>query len=243
MNIVCWGTGLQRVIPMRDQSRETLRNAYRTNWLRSYGKPRIHVVDQQRSWCSGIFAEKAETRLEVNPWKHRGAERASKHWKKDDHKTTQDGPEAQTCTDFAEDCDAVNQARASKINDSAFQRVFGINHPQMEDAVWEFGRANPGVVSRQQTKELAQERSMTMPSRQVQPWTTNVAGDEPCTTLRNTTRANCMLDNPSCFGDVVRMQPRNQQTLFGTRAWSLATHWPQFGLPTAVPQSSVHDPR
>ena len=29
MNIVCWGTGLQRVFPLRDQSGETLRNAYR----------------------------------------------------------------------------------------------------------------------------------------------------------------------------------------------------------------------
>ena len=38
------------------------------------------------------------------------------------------GSEAQTWTDFEEDCDAVNQARASKINDlgySAYQRVFG----------------------------------------------------------------------------------------------------------------------
>ena len=57
MNIVCWGTGLQRVIPLQDQSGETLRNAYRNNWLRSYGRPRILVVDQQRSLCSGIFAE------------------------------------------------------------------------------------------------------------------------------------------------------------------------------------------
>ena len=38
-----------------------------------------------------------------------------------------------------------------------------------------------------------------------------------------------MLDNPSGFGDVERMQPRNQQTLFCTRAWSSATRWPQFG--------------
>ena len=57
MNIVCWGTGLQRVIPLRDQSGETLRNAYRNNWLRSYGRPRILVVDQQRSLYSGICAE------------------------------------------------------------------------------------------------------------------------------------------------------------------------------------------
>ena len=39
-----------------------------------------------------------------------------------------------------------------------------------------------------------------------------------------------MLDNPSGFGDVERMQPRNQQTLFGTQAWSSATRWPQFGI-------------
>ena len=32
----------------------------------------------------------------------------------------------------------------------------------MEDAVLECGGADPGVVSRQQTRELAQERSMTM---------------------------------------------------------------------------------
>ena len=78
---------------------------------------------------------------------------------------TQDGPQAQTWTYFEEDRDAVNQARASKINDSgysAYQRVFGKNPPQMEDAVLECGGADLGVVSRQQTGELAQERSMTM---------------------------------------------------------------------------------
>ena len=70
-----------------------------------------------------------------------------------------------TRTDFEEDCDAVNQATASKINDSgksAYQRVFGKNPPQMEDAVLECGGADLGVVSRQQTGELAQERLMTM---------------------------------------------------------------------------------
>ena len=88
MNIVCWCTGLQRVIPSRDQSGETLRNAYRNNWLRSYGTPRILVVDQQRSLCSGIFAEKVEsdgTRLEVTPleapWRNGKTERAGKDWK------------------------------------------------------------------------------------------------------------------------------------------------------------------
>ena len=85
--------------------------------------------------------------------------------RKDHNKMTQDGPEAQTWTDFEEDCDALNQARASKINDSgysAYQRVFGRNLPQMEDAILECGGADLGVVSRQQTGELAQERSMTM---------------------------------------------------------------------------------
>ena len=64
---------------------------------------------------------------------------------------TQDFPKAQTWTDFEEDCDAVNQARASKINDRGkrvYQRVFGKNPPQMEDAVLECGGADLGVVSR-----------------------------------------------------------------------------------------------
>ena len=77
---------------------------------------------------------------------------------------TQDGTEAQTWTDFEEDCDAVNQARASKINDggySAYQRVFGRNPTQMEDVILESGGADLGVVSRQ-TGELALERSTNM---------------------------------------------------------------------------------
>ena len=77
----------------------------------------------------------------------------------------QDGPGAQTWRDFEEDCDAVNQARASKINDSgysAYQRVFGRNIPQMEDAILECTGSDLEVVSRQQAGELTQERSMTM---------------------------------------------------------------------------------
>ena len=86
MNIVCWGTGLQRVVPLRDQSGETLRNAYRNNWLRSYGRPRILVVDQQRSLCSGIFAEKVESdgrhrggMARQNVWARIGRKTAPKH--------------------------------------------------------------------------------------------------------------------------------------------------------------------
>ena len=78
---------------------------------------------------------------------------------------TEDGPEAQMWTDFEEDCDAVNQARTSKINDSgysAYQRVFVKNPAHMEDAILECGGADQGEVSWQQTGELAPERSMTM---------------------------------------------------------------------------------
>ena len=99
------------------------------------------------------------------PWKNGKTERAGKDWKEDYYKMTQDGPDAQTWTDFEEDCDAVNQARAPKNNHSgysAYQRVFGKYPPQMEDAVLECGGADLGVVRWQQTGELAQERSMTM---------------------------------------------------------------------------------
>ena len=149
-----------------------MRTVVRNNWLRSYGRPRILVVDQQCSLCSGTFAEKVEsdgTRLEVTPleapWRNGKTERAGKDRKEDYYNMIQDGPEAQTWTDFEEDCDAVNHARASKINDSgksAYQRVFGKNPPQMEDAVLECGGVDLEVVSRQQTGELAQERSVTM---------------------------------------------------------------------------------
>ena len=69
-----------------------------------------------------------------------------------------DGPGAQTWTDSEEDCDAVNQARTSKTDDSrysAYQHVFGRKPPQMDDAILECEEADLGVVSWQQTGELA----------------------------------------------------------------------------------------
>ena len=95
MNIVCWSAGLQRVVLLRDQSGETLlRNAYRNNWLQSYGRPHILVVGQQRSLCSGVLVLKVEsdgTRLEVTlleaPWRNGKTEHAGKDWKEDYDKT------------------------------------------------------------------------------------------------------------------------------------------------------------
>ena len=176
--------------------------------LRSYGRPRILVVDQQRSLCSGIFAEKVEsdgTRLEVTlleaPWRNGKTERAGKDWKEDYHETTQDGPEAHTWTDFEEDCDAVNQAKASKINDSgynAYQRVFGRNPPQMEDAILECGGADLGVVSKQQTREVAQERSMTASPA---PRYETLQGPSACwtTPLVLATGSKCSQETTKCF--------------------------------------------
>ena len=69
--------------------------------------PRILVINQQRSLCSGIFAEKVQsdgTTLEVTPveapWRNGKTERAGKDWKEDYYKMTQEGPEAKTWTDF-----------------------------------------------------------------------------------------------------------------------------------------------
>ena len=203
MNIVCWGTGLQRVIHLRDQSGENLRNAYRHNRLRSYGRPRVLVIDQQRSLCSGIFAEKVEsdgTRLGVTPleapWRNGKTERAGRDWKEDYYKMTQDDSEAQTWTDFEKDCDAVNQARASKINDrgkSAYQHVFGKNPPQMGDAVLESrpGRSEPAADRRIGTGTINDYETHCPTSK---PGTGSQTSIELCTTQRNTTRANCTLD-------------------------------------------------
>ena len=49
MNIACWGTGLQRVILLRDQSGETLRNAHRNNLvavIRKASHPRCRSAAQ-----------------------------------------------------------------------------------------------------------------------------------------------------------------------------------------------------
>ena len=93
------------------------------------------------------------THLEA-PWRNGKTERAGRDWKEDHFKVTQDGPEAQTKTDYEEDCDALNQARASKTNDSGYSahlRVFGRNSPRMDDPIWNVEEPTEvGVVSRQQ---------------------------------------------------------------------------------------------
>ena len=97
-------------------------------------------------------------------------ERAGKDWKEDYCKMTQDGPEAQTGTDFEEGTAMLPERQ--KNNDSgysAYQRVFDRNPPQMEDAVLECGGADLGEVSRQQTRELAQELYITMRRIALQP--------------------------------------------------------------------------
>ena len=91
----------------------------------------------------------------------------------------------------------------------------------------ERGRADLGVVSRQQAGELTQERSMTV--RRLALQASLAAGNEPCTMQRNTTRANYILDNPFGSGDVERMQLRNQENALWHRGVvisnTLATVW------------------
>ena len=105
--------------------------------------------------------ESDETHLEVTPldapWRYGKTERAGKDWKEDYYQMRQDGPEAQTWADIEEDCDAVNQARASKINGRGYnanQRVIGRNPPQMEDAILDCGGTDLGVTSKQQVREF-----------------------------------------------------------------------------------------
>ena len=143
----------------------------------------------------------------------------------------------------------MNQARASKMNDSgysAYQLVFGRNPQQMKMLFWSAEEQIWGVVSSQQTGELAHERSMTVRRLALQ---ASSALDHKRRWKRALHHAakhykgEMHVGQPSGFGDVEAMQPRNQQMLLGTRAWSSATRWPQFGLPTTVPQSNVHDSR
>ena len=65
INIVCWSTGLQCVVPLRDQSGETLRNAYRNKWSRSYGRPASLSLTSNVALCSGVFLEKNRKRWDT----------------------------------------------------------------------------------------------------------------------------------------------------------------------------------
>ena len=172
VNMLCWGTDRQIVVPLANQSGEALREAYRRHWLRPYGRPRVLVVDQQLSICTGHFAERAEaygTRLEVipteSPWRNGKTERAGKEWKEDYYRTTLDSPPSVSWADFEEERDAVNFARGAKPRArgySTLQRALGKTPAQAEDPVLECGGADLGVVSRQMGGDEALERSLQL---------------------------------------------------------------------------------
>ena len=160
MNIVCWGTGLQRVVPLRDQSGETFEDRVQKQLvaiIRKAPHPCHRSATQLVLWhfCRTLKANGK-------------TERAGKDWKEDCYKLTQDSPEAQTWTDFEEDCDAVNhkpERHESTTADTVPVSVFEAEpHPLPTDGRCPFGmrEADPGVVSRQQAGELTPERSMTM---------------------------------------------------------------------------------
>ena len=120
--------------------------------------------------------------------------------------------------------------------------------PQMEDAIFECGGAGLGVVSRRQAGELAQERSMTKrrpcPPGKFSLGPQTSLATSPATTQQNTTRAGCMLDNPFRSGDVEANAAKKPTNAFLAPGRGHQQHvGPLFGLPTAVPSSSVHDPR
>ena len=74
---------------------------------------------------------------------------------------TQDCPEAQTWTDFEEDCDAVNQARASKIQRQRIQRVpTCFRQESSTGGRCRFGMWRSRPRRSEPAAELAQQRSM-----------------------------------------------------------------------------------
>ena len=170
------------------------------------------MVNQQRSLCSGIFAEKVEsdvTRLEVTPLeaprRNGKTERVGKDWKEDYYKMTQDGPEAQAWTDFEEDCceqsqSAKNQRQRVQCVPTCFRQesssdgrcCFGVwrSRPRRSEPAAD-RRIGTGTVDDNETH---------CPTGKPGIGVTNVGGNEPCTPQRNTTRANCTLDNLSSVG-------------------------------------------
>ena len=67
MNIVCWDTGLQRVVPLRDACRDT--------WLRSYGRP-ASLSSVSNAACALALSQKklkvTERDLKYHLWRRRG---------------------------------------------------------------------------------------------------------------------------------------------------------------------------
>ena len=130
--------------------------------------------------------------------------------------------------------------------------------PQMEDAIFECGGAGLGVVSRRQAGELAQERSMTERRLALQ---TSLALDHKRRWKRalhhaaKHNKGGLHVGQPLWFwrrGANAAKKPTNAfwhpgvviiVTLSLHEIPPFPTRWPLFGLPTAVPSSSVHDPR
>ena len=105
----------------------------------------------------------------------------------------------------------------------------------MEDAVLECGGADLGLLSRQQTRELAQERSMTMRRIALQAslaldyQTSMETSSVPRVFGRNHSTGPACWTTPLVLARWSECSLRNQQTLFGTRALvmsnTLTTVW------------------
>ena len=87
LNIVDWATGLQQVIPLREETPQACRKAYRDNWVQHYSKANVLVCDGHGSF-RGDFAQRA--RLEGSriyripteaPWQNARTERRGGVWK------------------------------------------------------------------------------------------------------------------------------------------------------------------
>jgi len=87
LNIVCWGTGLQQVVPVGGETPLELRTAYRSNWINHYGRPNLLVADNHGSF-RGLFSQRARldgSRIFRNsteaPWQNSRTERRGGCWK------------------------------------------------------------------------------------------------------------------------------------------------------------------
>ena len=147
---------------------------------------------------------------------------------------TQDGPEAQTRTDFEEGLRCCEPSQSVKNSDSGYSVFSAETLHRWKMPFSNAVEQNLEVVSRQQAGELTRERSMTMRRFVLQ---ASLALDHKRRWKRALHHAakhiQGVLHVGQTFLVLATWSACSQET---TLALSSATRWPQFGLLTAVQQ-------
>lgn len=134
LNIVCWGSRYQMVLPLRATTSQAVREAYRM-WIRNYGAPRLVKADLGKEFqkefslrCASDGSELDPSSLE-SPTQNAITEREGKSYKMMFSKTSLEYGPINNQEEFLELIDTVTMMKNRLLHKSGFSAVHCVLRP------------------------------------------------------------------------------------------------------------------